>query len=267
MSNAESLADVASVTPSPASDEPVSMEADSSDDAPLRRTQSQAFKRIKIDEVAKSVEERDEPVQELRKALSQLCRRRADADADAEDLATARERAEEQLRQVERLQQGFRNFGEDLMEGMLAEEDRSDATPRRTAQCASRRSRASRASWTRSTVRSRASRSSGRGWPQSSSGWARSPLWPRRSPGRPPRRPPSPRRPQSPGAPAGPPRPRPRQARPARSQGTNLMPAPSWATRIVGPRWVHVRSRIEGSRAPPAHRWDGPQGSAGPPPR
>ncbi|CAK0888267.1 unnamed protein product [Prorocentrum cordatum] len=122
MSDAELFADVAPVTPSLASDEPVPMEADSSDDAPLRRTQSQAVKRIKIDEVARTVQERDEPVQELRKALSQLCRRQADADADAdaEDLATRREHAAEQLRQVERLQQGFRNFGEDLMEGMLA---------------------------------------------------------------------------------------------------------------------------------------------------
>jgi len=88
------------------------------DATPLQRTQSQVVKRIKVDEVAKSFEERREPVQRLRRVLSQLSA--PSGAAEGEKPAPGYERTAEDLQQVEKLQQGFRDFGEDLMEGMLA---------------------------------------------------------------------------------------------------------------------------------------------------
>lgn len=102
------------------------------EDEPLQRTESQVVKRIKVDEVAKILEERGEPVQQLRRELSQLSKLPG-GTAEAEAPVARCEQTAQQLRQLERMQQGFRDFGEDLMEGMLvldglsglAEEDRA----------------------------------------------------------------------------------------------------------------------------------------------
>jgi len=105
-----------SSSPSRSPSPPPSPEQACCEDGPLERTQSQVVKRLKVDEVARALEERGGPVEELRRALSRI----STQPAGAEDQSSRYEQAAEQLQQVDRLQQGFRNFGEDLMEGMLA---------------------------------------------------------------------------------------------------------------------------------------------------
>eukprot|EP00928_Gymnodinium_smaydae_P049225 TRINITY_DN33017_c0_g1_i1.p1 TRINITY_DN33017_c0_g1~~TRINITY_DN33017_c0_g1_i1.p1 ORF type:complete len:603 (-),score=100.87 TRINITY_DN33017_c0_g1_i1:120-1928(-) len=103
------------------SDAPVDGEGDEEDEdseRPLKRTKSQCIRRLAVDEVAKSVEERREPVHQLRRLLSQLEKPK---NADDDDNAAHRyEQAVGDLKQIDKLQQSFRNFGEDLMEGMLS---------------------------------------------------------------------------------------------------------------------------------------------------
>mmetsp|Transcript_17348 Transcript_17348/g.54873 ORF Transcript_17348/g.54873 Transcript_17348/m.54873 type:complete len:598 (-) Transcript_17348:124-1917(-) len=91
---------------------------DGEDETPaLQRTKSQVIKRIKVDEVAQTLQERRAPVEQLRKVLSQLDAAAPSAEAGS---ASNYERTAQELKQVQKLQQTFRDFGEDLMEGMLA---------------------------------------------------------------------------------------------------------------------------------------------------
>jgi len=101
----------------------IAMETDgggAADDAGemLQRTKSQVVKRIKVDEVAQALEARREPIQQLRRVLSQLdSKGRTTAGGDSTESRFDWKTGE--LKQVQKLQQSFRNFGEDLMEGIL----------------------------------------------------------------------------------------------------------------------------------------------------
>jgi len=78
------------------------------DSTDFARTKSQVIKRLKVEEVNKALEERRMPVKQLSRLLSQLEKPKGDS------------RAADELAEVQKLQHSLRNFGEDLMEGMLA---------------------------------------------------------------------------------------------------------------------------------------------------
>lgn len=96
---------------------PIEPTPDQDEETPLQRTKSQTVKRLKVDAIAKTGEDLREPVQRLRRALSQLS---ADTENQSSDPQEGYAKAVGDLEQVQKLQQSFRNFGEDLMEGMLA---------------------------------------------------------------------------------------------------------------------------------------------------
>lgn len=112
-------ADEAGILPHPPPEE--APDANEGEDAgtPLRRTKSQFIKKVKVEEVAKVADERREPVRQLRRLLSQLDKPH-EVSSDEAAQAARYVQATKELKEVQRLQQSFRNFGEDLMEGMLA---------------------------------------------------------------------------------------------------------------------------------------------------
>jgi hypothetical protein len=86
------------------------------EDKLLERTASQNAKKRRVDAITDIVNERRDPVGRLRITLSELEK----SSSDQEETMLNSAKAADELKQVEKLQQSFRNFGEDLMEGMIA---------------------------------------------------------------------------------------------------------------------------------------------------
>mmetsp|Transcript_34192 Transcript_34192/g.94246 ORF Transcript_34192/g.94246 Transcript_34192/m.94246 type:complete len:469 (-) Transcript_34192:198-1604(-) len=83
-------------------------------DEPLpKRTKSQIAKTIKVERVKKSIEERREPVHDLRRTASLLAKKDLTGSADTQALL-------EELAAVDQVQKRARNFGEDLVEDLLS---------------------------------------------------------------------------------------------------------------------------------------------------
>jgi len=95
--------------PDVAEGEPETTDVD--DDAPLKRTKSQVVKALQVERVTKSLKERRDPVHELRRTASLLA---------GQDVPNDQRPLQEALETVTQAQKRARNFGEDLIEDMLA---------------------------------------------------------------------------------------------------------------------------------------------------
>jgi HSP20 family molecular chaperone IbpA len=91
-------------------------DAEAEDELP-ERTDSQNAKKRRVDAITDIVNERRDPVGQLRTTLSKLEKSSSD---DEKTVLNSVQAAADELKQVEKLQQSFRDFGEDLMEGMIA---------------------------------------------------------------------------------------------------------------------------------------------------
>jgi len=78
----------------------------------LERTKSQFAASVKLESVRSHVDQITEPVQELRRSVSQLAKRTASPDLELQVL-------KEELGAIDQARKNARNFGEDLVEDML----------------------------------------------------------------------------------------------------------------------------------------------------
>mmetsp|Transcript_13106 Transcript_13106/g.37692 ORF Transcript_13106/g.37692 Transcript_13106/m.37692 type:complete len:664 (+) Transcript_13106:62-2053(+) len=81
--------------------------------AEMPRTRSQIASSVKVQKVRRDIDEKREPIHDLRRAASQLAQRPLPEDADLDAL-------ESELQVVEQARKRARNFHEDLLEDMLA---------------------------------------------------------------------------------------------------------------------------------------------------
>lgn len=92
----------------------------SQDHGPLERTKSQVVKQLKVAKVEKELEDRKEPLKQLRRCVSLMEKDQAPTPKRALDEEERYKLTAEQLAQVQQMQKKCRNFNEDLMEDMVA---------------------------------------------------------------------------------------------------------------------------------------------------
>jgi|Transcript_55208 HSP20 family molecular chaperone IbpA len=89
------------------------MEVEEEEEQPVTRTKSQVAKQLQVEKVQSNLSERQGPIHELARTVSTWSKDPASTDTD---LASLREA----LTRVEQAQKKARNYGEDLLEDMLA---------------------------------------------------------------------------------------------------------------------------------------------------